>query len=313
MEMLTNEEIYDFFVENGYEGDKNELKEKLFKSSVPFRALTDDDLADISGGISGRQALSACMGLMILTGVGTDMLGINSYAGAKGTETSVTSVVSKKSFGSKLRQKLSRLAEKLGIKTCSKEIKQKSAKELKKEEHEKLLRFADILTNEWVAVYAKLLVNERYEIAKEQGKSEASALDWKLYAFAQVEFYKCEADYYNFDYGIDVTECKAKLDKLMSETNFENFNKEDFNEKAGGLISDFYESVRGVTHAKQKYEDMVNAANLSKKEQSDITKSLYKKICALDEQLGISWNDEADANFHHMGGCAVICEWHFGK
>ncbi|MDO4199552.1 MAG: hypothetical protein Q4D57_02165, partial [Clostridia bacterium] len=289
-----------------------ELKEKLFKSSVPFRALTDDDLADISGGISGRQALSACMGLMILTGVGTDMLGINSYAGAKGTETSVTSVVSKQSFGDKVRKKLSQLAEKLGIKTGSKEIKPKSAKELKKEEHEKLLRFADILTNDWVAIYAELLVNERVKETEKQGKSVYSAVDWKLYAFSIIEHYKYEADYYNFDYGVDVTEYKAKLDKLMNETNFENFNKKDFNEKVGGLADSFYKSV-GVTLKDQEYIDMINATNLSKKEQSNITKSLYKKICALDEQLGISWNDEADAKFHHMGGCAVICGWHFGK
>lgn len=62
------DDVYDFFLVNGYEGSKNELKEKFFKKSESFRSLTDDDLIDVAGGIDGRQVLAACAGLLMLTG-----------------------------------------------------------------------------------------------------------------------------------------------------------------------------------------------------------------------------------------------------
>ena len=60
------DEVYGFFVANGYDGNKMELKSGLFNGAKRFEPLNDADLLKVSGGVSGRQVLSACAGLMML-------------------------------------------------------------------------------------------------------------------------------------------------------------------------------------------------------------------------------------------------------
>ncbi|MBR2579176.1 MAG: hypothetical protein IKE41_03480, partial [Clostridia bacterium] len=63
------DEVYGFFVANGYEESKDQLKESLFKTTDKLKSLSDEDLLAVGGGVSGRQVLSACAGLMMLMGV----------------------------------------------------------------------------------------------------------------------------------------------------------------------------------------------------------------------------------------------------
>lgn len=72
------DEVYDFFKSNGYEGTEKELKENLFSKSS---AISEEQLASVSGGANGRQALAACAGIMMMLGVAP--IGLENTAVAK--------------------------------------------------------------------------------------------------------------------------------------------------------------------------------------------------------------------------------------
>lgn len=72
------DEVYDFFKSNGYEGTKKELRENLFSKSS---AISEEQLASVSGGANGRQAFAACAGIMMMLGVAP--IGLENTAAAK--------------------------------------------------------------------------------------------------------------------------------------------------------------------------------------------------------------------------------------
>ncbi len=83
------DEVYEFFVSNGYEGGKSDLQDKLFKDSASVAVLDDSDLMHIAGGNSGRRVFLACSGLMMLMGLlpSANLSGYTANATATATST----------------------------------------------------------------------------------------------------------------------------------------------------------------------------------------------------------------------------------
>ena len=75
------EDVYKFFLDNGYEGTKQELSKNLFGRSETTHTVPEAELDQVVGGANGRQALAACAGLMMMLGVAP--VGIDSQSSAK--------------------------------------------------------------------------------------------------------------------------------------------------------------------------------------------------------------------------------------
>ncbi|MDO4199325.1 MAG: leucine-rich repeat domain-containing protein [Clostridia bacterium] len=76
------EEVYEFFRDNGYIGNKEKLKENLFGKTESTYNMSDKELEQISGGASGHKALAACASLMMMFGT-TMIIPNNSVAYAE--------------------------------------------------------------------------------------------------------------------------------------------------------------------------------------------------------------------------------------
>ena len=91
------EEVYKFFLSNGYKGTKQELRKNLFGKSGTTYEVPEKELDQVAGGASGKKALAACAGIMMMLGVAP--IGLNNHSSAK--TTSIDNALSMAKIGRK--------------------------------------------------------------------------------------------------------------------------------------------------------------------------------------------------------------------
>lgn len=196
------EEVHKFFSDNGYKGSAQELKESLLGKKGSISKIPEEKLENIAGGLSGRQVLATCAGIMMLT----NSLPISGLSGNAETISTSTHVSATEKYNDETVHKLS---------------------------HSQALKIFELDSLRSICSLYALAMGNDFNNNKEQEKVNYAK------EFFCLEFLKCSADIKQILTGNDYKEYKDKLDKLLSSTDFAKFNETEFDAKRDKIARDF--------------------------------------------------------------------------